>query len=60
MKKGYAIGVPDIRTDCIIFFHKGEEFAIPTHKLLSYPQLTHFNGAHYEAKIKDVRKVSKE
>ena len=58
VKRGYAIGVPDIKTDCIMFFYDGEEFHIPTHRLLTYPQLAHFNGAHYEAKIKDVRKAA--
>ena len=60
MKKGYAIGVPDIKTDCIMFFYNGREFHVPSHRLLKFPQLAHFNGCHYEAKIKDVRKAAKE
>lgn len=60
VKPGYAIGVPDIRSDCIMFFYKGKEYHIPSSKLLSYPQLAHYNGAYYEAKIKDIRKAAKE
>ena len=59
-KRGIAIGTPDIKSDCIVFFFKGEEFPVPSSTLLSYPQLAHFNGVNYEAKIKDVRKIAKE
>ena len=55
MKKGYAIGVAEIKSDCITFFYKGEEFSVPSSRLLKYPQLAHYNGSHYEAKIKDVK-----
>ena len=59
-KRGIAVGTPDIKSDCIVFFFKGEEFSIPSSRLLSYPKLAHFNGVNYEAKIKDVRKIAKE
>ena len=58
-KRGIAIGKPDIKSDCIVFFFKSEEFAIPSSTVLSFPQLAHFNGANYEAKIKDIRKAAK-
>ena len=59
-KRGIAIGIPDIKSDCIVFFFKGKEFSVPSYPLLKYPQKARFNGKYYEAKIKDVRKAAKE
>lgn len=58
--KGVAVGVPDIKSDCIIFFFRGEEIPVPSYALLKHPQKARFNGTHYEARIKDVRKAVKE
>jgi len=59
-KRGIALGTPDIRSDCIVFHFSGEEISVPTARMLSFPLLAHFNGAQYEAKIKDVRLAAKE
>ena len=59
-RKGLAVGVQDIKSDCIIFFHSGAEYSIPSSRIIQYPQLAKFNGSHYIAKLKDVKKALKE
>ncbi len=63
-KKGIAIGVSNIKDDTFTFFYRGkngmEEYSVPSIVMLSHPQKAKFNGVHYEARIKDVRKAAKE
>ena len=59
-EKGLAVGTPDIRTDCIVFHYNGEEIPVHAVKMLSHPKKAKFNGCHYLARIKDVRKAAKE
>ncbi len=63
-KKGIAIGVTCIKDDSLTFFFRGkngmEEYSVPSIVMLKHPQKAKFNGVHYEASIKDVRKAAKE
>lgn len=47
-------GYPQIKSDSIIFRHKDEVFDLPTYGVVGV--FAHFNGLHYEAKLKDIKK----
>ena len=56
--KGLAVGVPQIRKDTIYFRYRDETFEFPTIQVL--PNVAHFNGCYYEAKVSKLRKLKKE
>ena len=52
------IGHPQIHADTIVFRHGHEVFELPTFGVVG--KFAHFNGIHYEAKLKDIKKYLKE
>ena len=56
-EKGIAVGVPDIRTDAVVFFFRDREMSFHTHDVL--PHVATFNGCFYEAKMKALKKLSR-
>ena len=57
MKKGYAIGCSDIKTDTIAFFYDGNVVDFPI--TVAVMRLTRFSPVkrHYTAKIADLKKL---
>lgn len=51
-------GHPQIHTDTIIFRHMDEVYELPTYGTVG--KFVHFNGIHYEAELKDIKKFIKE
>ena len=59
-KRGIAVGMPDIRTDAIVFFWRGEEISLPTIAVLGKPPVAKSNGTFYTAPLKKLREIAKE
>ena len=56
---GIALGSPQIHSDSIFFRYNDETWEFSTFAILSGDKhLAHFNGIHYEAKVKDLRRLA--
>ena len=58
-KRGIAIGMGQIKSDAISFRYNDETWEFPTYDVLGYRGIAHFNGMHYEAKVRDLRSLAK-
>ena len=59
-RRGIAVGMPDIRTDAIVFFWRGEEISMPTITVLGKPPVAKSHGTFYTAPLKKLRALAKE
>ncbi len=57
--KGVAQGVPQIKSETIFFRYGDETWEFPTYDVLGYKGIAKFNGIHYEAKVKDLKKLAR-
>ena len=58
--KGYAYGLPQIRSDSIFFRCGSETWEFPTYDVLGYKGIAKSNGIYYEAKVSALRKLAKQ
>ena len=56
-KEGIAQGFPQISTDTIFFRYKDKTWETPTYGVVG--RIAHFNGLHYEAAVKDLKKLKR-
>ena len=53
-KERVALGMPMIQSDTIFFRSGDETWELPTFMVAG--KFAHFNGIHYEAKVKDIKR----
>ena len=60
--RGYAYGLPQIKTDTIFFRAGDETWEFPAFEVLGHngKRIARYDGIAYVAKIKDLRKKEKE
>ncbi len=56
-KRGLAVGLPQIASDTIFFRFHDETFEFPAFDLLGAPNIAHYNGIYYEAKVTKLREL---